>query len=401
MYRIQTRDGRELAIAALASGLMAASALPAYAFDVTDNFSVGAVLGAAGQCQEGLGGLVDEEGQTLADDTCRGGMPFQVEVSFRPSERDEFFALVGFAASNGLNEVSPWVLAPWAVDLEDDLKDINGRGRDYLLQAWYKHTFTLAEDAALGATFGIIDSTSYLDENAYANDEFTQFMNEAFVNSGGYNLPSYDAGAALELAVGDFEIKAAALNIGENDDGNNYNFWGAQVGYRLDTTLGEGNYRATITGTSSAFVRPRTDVGDEIPAEDPADDVIEIAQEKTDLMGYGISFDQALGAHLGAFLRLSWIDHKDILDYRGIYTGGFQVGGALWGREADNIGLAYGYLDGANTGISRTNVAELYYRFAANDFFAVTADIQYMADDYDTGTDIDGWIFGIRLVAEL
>jgi hypothetical protein len=118
-------------------------------------------------------------------------------------------------------------------------------------------------------------------------------------------------------------------------------------------------------------------------------------------MGYGISFDQALGAHLGAFLRLSWTDHKDILDYRGIYTGGFQVGGALWGREADNIGLAYGYLDGANTGISRTNVAELYYRFAANDFFAVTADIQYMADDYDTGTDIDGWIFGIRLVAEL
>jgi hypothetical protein len=261
MYRIQTRDGRELAIAALASGLMAASALPAYAFDVTDNFSVGAVLGAAGQCQEGLGGLVDEEGQTLADDTCRGGMPFQVEVSFRPSERDEFFALVGFAASNGLNEVSPWVLAPWAVDLEDDLKDINGRGRDYLLQAWYKHTFTLAEDAALGATFGIIDSTSYLDENAYANDEFTQFMNEAFVNSGGYNLPSYDAGAALELAVGDFEIKAAALNIGENDDGNNYNFWGAQVGYRLDTPLGEGNYRATITGTSSAFVRPRPTSG--------------------------------------------------------------------------------------------------------------------------------------------
>ena len=118
-------------------------------------------------------------------------------------------------------------------------------------------------------------------------------------------------------------------------------------------------------------------------------------------MGYGLSFDQALGDHLGAFLRLTWTDHQDILDYRGLYTGGLQLGGGLWGREADTVGLGYGYLDGAETGISSTNVAELYYRFPANDFLALTADIQYMADAYDSGEDIAGWIFGLRLVAEL
>ncbi|HSO81571.1 carbohydrate porin [Thiocapsa sp.] len=402
MYRTfkhPTRGG--VALATLASGLLAASASPSWAYDVTDSFSIGAVLGAAGQCQEGLSGLVDADGQALDGDTCRGGMPFQLEMSVRPSERDELYALLGYAADNGLNAVSPFVLAPWAVDLEDDLKDINGRGRDYLLQVWYKHTFTPGEDATLGTTFGIIDSTRYLDENAYANDEFTQFMNEAFVNSGGFNLPSYDAGAALELALGAWEITAAALNIGENDDGNNYNFWGAQLGYRLDTALGEGNYRAVLTGTSSAFVKPRAELGEETEGVDngaplAADDT----PEKTDLMGYGLSLDQALGDHLGAFLRLTWTDHKDILDYRGLYTGGLQLGGGLWGREADTVGLAYGYLDGANTGISNTNVAELYYRFAANDFLALTADIQYMADAYDSGEDIAGWIFGLRLVAE-
>ena len=402
MYRTfkhPTRGG--VALATLASGLLAASASPSWAYDVTDSFSIGAVLGAAGQCQEGLSGLVDADGQALDGDTCRGGMPFQLEMSVRPSERDELYALLGYAADNGLNAVSPFVLAPWAVDLEDDLKDINWRGRDYLLQVWYKHTFTPGEDATLGTTFGIIDSTRYLDENAYANDEFTQFMNEAFVNSGGFNLPSYDAGAALELALGAWEITAAALNIGENDDGNNYNFWGAQLGYRLDTALGEGNYRAVLTGTSSAFVKPRAELGEETEGVDngaplAADDT----PEKTDLMGYGLSLDQALGDHLGAFLRLTWTDHKDILDYRGLYTGGLQLGGGLWGREADTVGLAYGYLDGANTGISNTNVAELYYRFAANDFLALTADIQYMADAYDSGEDIAGWIFGLRLVAE-
>ena len=394
--------GRGLALATLTSGLLAASASPSWAYDVTDSFSLGAVLGATGQCQEGLGGLVDEDGQSLDGDTCRGGMPFQLELSVRPSERDELYALLGYAVDNGLNDVSPFVLAPWAVDLEDDLKDINGRGRDYLLQAWYKHTFTLGEDATLGTTFGIIDSTGYLDENAYANDEFTQFMNEAFVNSGGFNLPSYDAGAALELALGHWEIKAAALNIGENNDGNNYNFWGAQLGYRLDSALGEGNYRAVITGTSSAFVKPRADLGEEAEwTEDAPQDGAPVGAEKTDLMGYGLSLDQALGDHLGAFLRLTWTDHKDILDYRGLYTGGLQLAGGLWGREADTVGLAYGYLDGAETGISSTNVAELYYRFAANDFLALTADIQYMADAYDSGEDIEGWIFGLRLVAEL
>jgi porin len=353
--------------------------------------------------------LVDADGQALTEDTCRGGMPFQLELSVRPSARDELYALLGYAVDNGLNAVSPFVLAPWAVDLEDDLEDINGRGRDYLLQAWYKHTFTLAEDTTLGTTFGIIDSTAYLDENAYANDELTQFMNEAFVNSGGFNLPSYDAGAALELALGNWEISAAALNIGENDDGNNYNFWGAQVGYRLESALGEGNYRAVITGTSTAFFKPRADLGEATAATDGTDEAPpdgapladDDTPEKTDLMGYGLSFDQALGAHLGAFLRLTWTDHKGILDYRGLYTGGLQLGGGLWGREADTVGLAYGYLDGADTGIASTDVAELYYRFAANDFLALTADIQYMADAYDTGEDIEGWIFGLRLVAEL
>jgi ferrous iron transport protein B len=53
-------------------------------------------------------------------------------------------------------------------------------------------------------------------------------MNEAFVNSGSYGLPSYDAGAAVQWELGDWSVSALALNVGENDDGNNYNFFGAQ-----------------------------------------------------------------------------------------------------------------------------------------------------------------------------
>ena len=30
--------------------------------------------------------------------------------------------------------------------MQDDYKEINGRNRDYLLTAWYKHTFSFSED---------------------------------------------------------------------------------------------------------------------------------------------------------------------------------------------------------------------------------------------------------------
>jgi len=60
-----------------------------------------------------------------------GAVPFQPEFSFRPTGKDEIVAGFGFAAGNGLNGVSDFNLAPWAADLEDDVKDINGRNRDY------------------------------------------------------------------------------------------------------------------------------------------------------------------------------------------------------------------------------------------------------------------------------
>jgi len=122
--------------------------------------------------------------------TGRGGFVFQPEISFAPTENDEIFVKFGFGAGNALNETSPFTCAAWAADLEDDVKDINGRNRDYLLTAWYKRTFKFSNNNKLGLTGGLIDATDYLDTNAYANDEFTQFMNEALVNNpNGFSLP--------------------------------------------------------------------------------------------------------------------------------------------------------------------------------------------------------------------
>ncbi len=391
-YRPATR------LAVLATAVTAA--LPAVAFDVNDQLSIGGILAPTGQCQnmsallpsasygEVIEGSNPQELDTSLDkfsDECRGGMPFQLEISYHPNDSNEFFVLLGWAVDNALNDVSPWRLAPWAADLEDDVEDINGRGRDYLLTAWYKYTHSFGNGSALGGTIGIIDSTAYIDGNEYANDEYTQFMNEAFVNAGNYNLPSYDAGAALEWEYGEWTLIGLGMNIGENDDGNNYNFWGAEVGYHPETSMGPGNYRLTISGTSSDFLDPT-------------------GEEEEGLLSYGLSFDQAFGDVVGGFLRFTWQEDDAAVDYKALYSGGLNFSGNGWRREEDNIGIGYAYLEGGNGDVDETQVFEAYYRAVLNEHVAITADIQYMDDDLidiDPEQDNpDGWIFGLRLTAQ-
>ena len=182
--------------------------------DLARYVSIGGVLSGAYQ-YEWVNGPSD------VDDSGRGAISFQPEVSITPTEADEIFFLFGFAAGNGFHAVTPFVLAPWAAGLEDDVKDINGRNRDYLLQAWYKHTFAFSEDHALGLIGGIIDSTNDLDGNAYSNDEYTQFMNEALVNASNGILPSWDIGGAMEWDLRPIGVRRSDMNVGENDDGNN------------------------------------------------------------------------------------------------------------------------------------------------------------------------------------
>jgi porin len=53
-------------------------------------------------------------------------------------------------------------------------------------------------------------------------------------------------------------------------------------------------------------------------------------------------------------------------------------------------------------GIDRTQVLEGYYRLVLNDYLALTADVQYMKDDYKDSADSEpkGVILGFRATAE-
>ena len=346
--------------------------------DVTEKFSVGAVLAGAWQYL-----LTDEDaaGEDV-DSGPKAAVAIQPEMSFRPYENSELFAKFGFAANNGLNVKSPFVLTTWAADLEDDVKDINGRNRDYLLTGWAKHTFEFSESHSLGFTFGIIDSTDYVDENAFANDEYGQFLNEVFVNAVTGNFVSYDIGGVAQWAWGNFGANGLIMDVGENDEGNNFQYYALQLGYLLETGLGEGNYRLTGSLTSDNFLNKEGDDDDKR------------------LTAMVFSADQQLGDIFGVFLRLGFQDDDAVVTYEKEYSGGVNISGSIWGRAQDNIGLGFAYLDDGNTEVDDTVAAEAYVRFALNEMFAATADFQYMKDKYKVGEDVDGWVGSIRITAE-
>ena len=288
---------------------------------------------------------------------------------------------MGFAVGNGLNRVSPFALATWGGDLEDDVKDINGRNRDYLLTAWYKHAFEFGEDNSLGLTFGIIDARDYLADNGYADDEYTQFMNEVFVNSANTFVFSYDAGGVVEWDIGSWSLRGVYMNVGENDDGSNFDYGAVQVAYTAETGLGEGYYAVLFDATTDDFLNPEG-----------------TKKESQRVLLFNVG--QQLGNVFAGWLRLAWAQDDAAVAYEALYSGGLNIIGSPWGRAEDNIGVGYAYLDGGNLELRETHVAEAYYRFVVNDYFALTADVQYMQDRVKEAESPSGFILGLRATSE-
>jgi porin len=239
----------------------------------------------------------------------------------------------------------------------------------------------LSEKNTLKITGGLIDATDYLDENAYANDEFTQFMNPVLTNAANGFAPSYDPGGAVEWEFGRFALKGVAMSVGENDDGRHYQFFGTNVGYTIDTALGEGHYRVNIEWTSEDF--------DNLSGDD--------LESKQCVI---LSFDQKIGEVLGAWIRFGRQDDDVAIDCKTLYSGGIDINGRLWRREQDNIGIGYAYLNGGNQDLDNAYVFETYVRFLLNEYFAMTVDLQYQDNNMKLGYSPSGFVYGLRGVVE-
>ena len=314
-----------------------------------------------------------------------GALTVRPGISAFLSESDELFLEFGITQGNAVNGDSPFSLAPWGADLEDDLENINSSDVDALQNLWYKRTIPSEALGGFGdelaLTVGFIDSTEFIDQNEFANDEYTQFLNEVFVNAPVSFLQSYDLGAAVEWSADSWSVNGSVMRVAENDDGNAFLFAGAQVGYSTTNNLGDANYRFVLTFANDEFLRP---------------DGVSTAPRLAGLF----SVDQRIGESVGIWARAGIQDDRALVTHQNMYSAGAQFDGAAWGRSQDTVGLGYAYLDGGNDGISSTHAAEVYARFAIDEALSFTADVQRTHDHTLGGGTEEGWVLGGRVVLE-
>jgi len=349
-----------------AFGIALASAADAY--EVNDHLSARATVTGVFQY-----GVFDD-----TEDEKDGTVVIDAGLNFRPTDHDEFQLTASFAPNNGLNDDTPFSLSTYADDLEDALQDINGRDRDYLLEAWYKRNAVLSQSTTVGVTAGIIDATAYIDGNRFANDEVSQFMNDIFVNNTLANLPSYDLGGVIQLDRGPAALSALFMNT-KNEGGRRFNYYAAQLAYEAGSALGAGIYRVYGFLTSEDFAEPSGGVRDR-------------------LRGLGLSLDQDLTRHVGVFARAGWQDDQAVVDHEALLSLGISVAPYFWGRPRDRLGFAWSYLEGADSGaIDSTVVLEGFAKIVLSERSDISFDVQYVKDDRNTRADRQGAVFGVRV----
>lgn len=236
-------------------------------------------------------------------------------------------------------------------------------------EAWVEHSM-LGDRLLL--TVGKIDLGNYFDTNQVANDENAQFLASAFTNSATLGAPGPGPGARLQAKL------TEQLNFGlgygsgstEARDIEDHPYAIGELDYRLKYRGKEGNYRIYGFLDSSLPV-----VGTD-PSGNPVFEGTKI--KRKDAWGYGLSIDQQIGDQCTLFGRWGARD-REAFQTELAWSLGFQYEGAIPSRAKDMLGFAYGQVQVVDAP-SDEKLAELYYKFKANDQISITPVLQYLID---------------------
>jgi high affinity Mn2+ porin len=207
----------------------------------------------------------------------------------------------------------------------------------------------------LAVVVGKLAATDIADDNRYAHDPRTQFLNWALMYNGAWDYPAnvrgYTYGVALDYNTKNWSIAYGAFAEPAVANGapidphilkaqgqvvefeGRYDLWGRTGAARL---LGYLNH-AHMGKYNDALV------------EMPVNPDITLTRSYRYKYGVGLSIDQALTDDLGFFSRLGWNDgHSESWAYTEIdrtASAGLVLGGRCWCRPYDRVGLA-GVLNG-------------------------------------------------------
>jgi high affinity Mn2+ porin len=207
----------------------------------------------------------------------------------------------------------------------------------------------------LAVTVGKLAAPDVADDNRYAHDPRTQFLNWALVYNGAWDYPAnvrgYTYGAALHYITKDwtFAYGVFAEPAVANGAPLDWHLLKAQgqvaeleERYQINSRSGEARFMVFLNHAHMGNYNEALQLM-------PVDPDITKTRSYRYKYGFCMSLDQALSDDIGFFSRLGWNDgHSESWAFTEIdrtASAGFVMGGRWWCRPDDRVGLA-GVLNG-------------------------------------------------------
>ena len=255
-------------------------------------------------------------------------------------------------------------------------------------------------------TLGHLSATDIFDNNAYAKDARSQFMNWTLITNGAWDYPAdslgYTNGAAAELnsrtwagRLGMFQVSKVANGI--RMDWNLAHAWSAvaEVERRYSPKGHAGTLRLLAYDQRAHMGSYQETLNNPSLGED-----IFLTAAYRYKYGFGINLEQEIRKNLGIFARLGWNDGKnqtyEFTDVDRTATAGLSLKGTWWRRPEDTAGLVEAvngisavhrqYLAAGGLGITvgdgaldyrSERLVEAYYNWKVTKHFHFTPDYQF------------------------
>jgi high affinity Mn2+ porin len=200
----------------------------------------------------------------------------------------------------------------------------------------------------LTITIGKFSVWDIFDDNAYAHDARTQFLNWALVGAGAFDFAAdargWTYGAAMEWENGSWGVRLGAFQVSRRVNGL---FMDPGI-TRAWQVIGQVDRFDEIGGRPGAV---RLLYGASRTRQSTWGELFANGFETFDKnpSGYrlkqmvALNMEQALTSDLGAFLRLSWNDGRTqnwmFTEMDRAISAGLSLRGERWGRPADTVGL--------------------------------------------------------------
>lgn len=225
----------------------------------------------------------------------------------------------------------------------------DGFDRMHVLEAWVEFS---ALRGAANFTVGKIDLTNYFDNNAVANDETSQFITGAFVNSAGLPVPGNTPGVRLRTDI----KNQLFLQVGVVSTDNSGNrilerlFKIASTGFRLN--MGRG-----VSGTYHVYGY--------------------LHEDANNAGGWGFSADQPTFLGIAFFGR--WNKNvTELSNYWGIESA-WSIGSKFEThilKQLLRVGVAYGTIKPVEKSLLKEHVTEIYVRHQLNRWTHISPHLQ-------------------------